>query len=141
LKPADAAADPGNVVGRRLTGPVTDREPVTANRLLGTALTRGLRAGLVAAPVGIDDPHVAELVHPGERVDLLATRRPPEIGDTSASDPGAVTTVAHSALVLAAFAGRDGAGSEVVLAVDRAVAVAITRDSRTDVFTVVAGPP
>ncbi len=141
LRPSSARASPAGVVGRRLIAPISAREAVTSNQLLGPGLTARLPTGLVAASVGVDDPHVAAFVHAGGHVDLLATSRPPDGLDSPGARPPAVVTVARALLVLATFAGADGTSSEVVLAVDRATAVAIVRDRATQVFTVVTNPP
>jgi Flp pilus assembly protein CpaB len=141
LRPASARASPRDTVGRRLIAPISALEAVTSNRLLGPDLTAGLPAGLVTTPVAIDDPHVAEFVHAGDHVDLLATPRPSDGLDAAAARPPTVATVARRVLVLVSFAGADGLSSEVVLAVDRSVAMAIVRDKPTQVFTVVTDPP
>src|SRR5579875_2710958 len=83
LRPSGARGDPSALVGRRLAGPVTAREPLTPQRLVGNALTRGLAADLVAAPVVLDDPHAADLVRPGDRVTVLATPRVPDVPDVT----------------------------------------------------------
>lgn len=146
LRPSSARAAPTGVVGRRLVAPVAAREAVTSDRLLGPGLAAALPAGLVVAPVTVDDPHVAEFVHAGDRVDLLATSRPPDGLDPPAPHASGVATLARAVLVLAAFSGAavsgsDGAGSEIVLAVDRSVAIAVARDRSTHLFTVVTDPP
>src|SRR3954454_10777817 len=127
LRPASARASPRDAVGRRLIAPISALEAVTSNRLLGPGLTAGLPAGLVATPVAIDDPHVAEFVHAGDHVDLLAPPRPSDGLDGPAVRPPTVATVARRALVLVSFVGADGLSSEVVLAVARSVAMAIVR--------------
>ena len=144
LRPASARASPRDAVGRRLIAPISALEALTSNRLLGPGLTAGLPAGLVATPVAIDDPHVAEFVHAGDHVDLLATPRPSDGLDGPAVRPptvATVATVARRALVLVSFAGADGLSSEVVLAVARSVAMAIVRDRPAQLFTVVTDPP
>jgi pilus assembly protein CpaB len=141
LRPSAARASPAGLLGRRLIAPISARAAVTSNQLLGPGLTAGLSTGLAAASVSVDDPHLVEFVHAGVHVDLLATARPPDGLDPPAARSPVVTTVARTVLVLATFAGTDGASSEVVLAVDRATAVAIVRDRATQVFTVVTDPP
>jgi pilus assembly protein CpaB len=141
VRPPSARADHVGLIGRRLTGPVGAGEPVTATRVLGRDLAAQLPPGLVAAPVVIADPHAADLLHAGERADLLSVRRPPELPETANPPPAPVTTVVQRALVLAVFVEPDGTGTEVVLAVGRSVAVRIVRDTATHVFTAVAAPP
>jgi pilus assembly protein CpaB len=76
--PADLVPDGavGNIevaVGRRLAGPMRNREPLTDVRLVGPGLFAGWGDELVAAPVRIADPGVVALVRPGDRIDLYAT--------------------------------------------------------------------
>ncbi|GGF52244.1 hypothetical protein GCM10011519_27790 [Marmoricola endophyticus] len=71
----EAAAPAGAVtreelVGRRLSGPVRAGEPLTDRRVLGAALLEAY-PGRSAVPVRLADPGVAELLHPGDRVDLM----------------------------------------------------------------------
>lgn len=141
LRPAGARPDRAGLLGRRLAGAIGTGEPVTATRLLGPDLTAHLAPGLVAAAVLVDDPHAADLVRPGDRADLLSVPRPPQLSDAAPRPATRVTTVVQRALVLAVLAQADGAGTEIVLAVDRDVAVALSRDAATHVFTAVATPP
>ncbi|WP_240641203.1 SAF domain-containing protein [Nocardioides ferulae] len=67
--PARGDLDP---VGRVLAAPVARGEPVTDVRLVGAALTEG-HPGLTALPVRLPDAGVAALLHPGDRVDLVAS--------------------------------------------------------------------
>jgi Flp pilus assembly protein CpaB len=141
LRPGNARADPADALGQRLAGPVAAREPITASRLVGRDLMSGLTGGLVAAPVTLDDPHGADLVHAGDRVDLLEAPRAPQVAEAAASVPPQISVVASRALVLAVLPGRDGAAAELVLAVDRATAVRITRDRPGQTFTAIGDPP
>jgi Flp pilus assembly protein CpaB len=141
LRPAGARAGPQTLLGRRLAGPIRAREPVTDARLVGGALTRGLPAHTVAAPLLLDDPHAADVVQAGDRVTVLET---PRAADPAAAAPtvrGAVTRVAEHVLVLAVLPGADDAAAEVVLAVDESTAVRITRDRPAQMFTLVVDPP
>jgi pilus assembly protein CpaB len=140
LRPAGARAAPGSLIGRRLAGSVTAGEPVTSARLLGNGLTTGLARGAVAAAVPLDDPRAADLVRPGDHLDLLETPRPGD-SDTAPTGPPKVATVASHALVLAVLPRTAEADAEVVLAVDRAAAVQVARDRAGQVFAVVADPP
>lgn len=141
-RPADAHADPRRLEHRRLAGPVSAREPITSGRLLGHDLAAGLPAGLVATPVAVADPHAAELVHAGNRVDLLCTPRPPELTDgTRRPDDAKVRTLVSRARVLAVLPGTEDVGPEIVLATDRETAVSITRAGLNGLFTVVADSP
>lgn len=139
LRPASARARPSEVVGRRLAGPVAAGEPLTGPRLLGPELTAGLPPGLVAAAVPVADGHAIDLVRPGERVDVLSTQRTDGLAGSAAGGP--VTTVARAARALAVFADGPAGGAEIVLALSRSAAAAVTRDSGSHVFTVVLTPP
>jgi Flp pilus assembly protein CpaB len=143
LRPASARADPRSLIGRRLAGPIDAREPLTPNRIVGRELTHGLAGGLAAVPVSLDDPHTADVVRAGNRVDVLATPRPMEFADSRAPTTGdpPVHTIASGALVLAVLPRIDDAAAELVLAVDSATAVRITRDRPGQVFTVLVQPP
>jgi pilus assembly protein CpaB len=141
LVPDGSRTGPATLVGRRLIAPLRRGEPVTSIRLLGRDLARGLPAGLVVQPVTVDDPHVAELVHPGDAVDLVATPRPADFAETASAAGATVATVATAAPVLAVFAASYTSPAEVVLAVERTVALRITRDRPTQQFTVLDDPP
>ncbi|MGI5204312.1 RcpC/CpaB family pilus assembly protein [Spirillospora sp. CA-108201] len=58
--------------GRVLAGPMRRGEPLTDARVVGAGLLRGYGPGTVAAPVRLADAGAARLVHPGDRVDVLA---------------------------------------------------------------------
>jgi pilus assembly protein CpaB len=131
LTPAGVAADPADLVGRTLAGPVRAGEPVTDVRLVGAGLTDLLPDGQVAAPVRLADLAVAALVHEGDRVDVLAT--PPEA--TTAE------VVADSALVLATPGGADPDGGLLLLAVDATTAARLAAASAMATLTVTLPPP
>lgn len=151
LRPATARADPAALVGRRLAGPLARGEPVTATRLLGRDLATGLPSGLVAVAVPLVDGSALDLVRPGDRVDLLAAPRTDEVDGRPA--PGSIATLARAAPALAvlgtepdgdagsAAGGLAGAGAEIVLAVPRAAAVAISRAAPSHLFTAVLVSP
>ena len=142
LRPAGANAATADLLGRRLAGPVAAREAITAARVVGSELTRGLDHGRVAASVPLDDPHAADLVRTGSLVDLLEAPRPADLaGPSTAREGPTVSTVAQRALVLAVLPAGHDAAAELVLAVDRATAVRLTRDRAGQVFTAVVVPP
>ena len=87
IVPAGQVRDP---VGRTLAGPVRRGQPVTDTTLVGAALVAD-RPDLVALPVRLPDTAMAQLLHVGDEVDLVA------------ADPqgGPAATVTRSALVLA----------------------------------------
>ena len=61
-----------DAVGRTLAAPVRKGEPVTDVRLVGPALTAG-HPDLTAVPVRLPDAAMVELLHVGDRIDLIAT--------------------------------------------------------------------
>ena len=133
--PDGVAGATDELVGRPLAGPLRAGEPVTDVRLVGPGLTAALPAGRVAAPVRLADLAVAGLVHPGDRVDVLATA------------PGApeAEVVAEGALVLApAGAGDDdvsGTAGLLLLELDPATAGRLAAAAASDTLTVTLAPP
>lgn len=82
--PAGALTDLGAAAGRVLAGPVRRGEILTDARLVGPALP-GLPPDAAAVPI-----RLADLLHPGSRVDVVA----------AAPDAGEISVVAHDAVVL-----------------------------------------
>jgi len=142
LRPAGTRSGTAGLIGMRLAGPIAAREPVTAVRVLGADLTTGLAPGTVATSVPLLDAGAADLVHAGDRVDVLATAQP-DLGppDPSATGPPKVSVAATAVRVLAVLPGNPDGAPEVVLAVDRDTAVRITRDRTAQTFTLVADSP
>ncbi len=68
--PRGALVDPTAVVGRRLIGPVAERQVLTALDLSGTSWGTG--PGHVIAPLRLADPEVANLLQPGALIDVIA---------------------------------------------------------------------
>jgi Flp pilus assembly protein CpaB len=118
-------------VGRQLAAPLRRGQPVTDTALLGESLVHG-RPDLVALPVRLPDTAMAELLHVGDEVDVVA------------ADPqgGPATTVARDALVLAlppppADAAADGLpGRLVVLGVGPTGVTALSSASVTHFLTI-----
>jgi Flp pilus assembly protein CpaB len=102
---------------------------------------QGLADGLVAATVSLDDPHTAELVRSGDRVDVLATPRPPEFGAATPGTVPKVSTLVERAQVLAVLPKTDDSDAELVLAVDRNTAVRMNRERSAQLLTVIVDPP
>jgi hypothetical protein len=74
----DGVLRPGaSFAGRVLTGPIRRGEPLTDVRLLGRGLLAGQSDGLVATPVRIADADAAQLVSPGDVIDVLAASTGP----------------------------------------------------------------
>ena len=128
LRPTGTVADPADVVGRALNGGVRSGEPLTDAGLAGAALTDQLAAGQVATPVRPADLAVSALVHPGDRVDVLAT------------PPGAARAevVAAGAPVLAT-PGPDDDGL-LLLAVDGDTAARLAAAATTATLTLSLPP-
>lgn len=151
LVPSGSRAGPDGLVGHRLGGPVQRREPITAARLLGRDLVAGLPAGTVAVAVTVADQHTTDLVHAGDRVDLVAAARASDLAAAAVSgvDPSAGQVVVTHLLVLASLtsptssvADESGApAATLVLAADRATAVRITRIAATHDFAAVGVSP
>lgn len=141
LRPAGSRSALAAVVGRRLAGPVTAREPITAPRVVGADLAAGLRPGLVAAAVTLGDPHAVDLVRAGDYVDLLEAAGQPGFVDASQQPSPAVRTVASQTLVIAALPATGDAAAELIVAVAPKTAMRITRDAASQVFTAVVVPP
>jgi pilus assembly protein CpaB len=141
LRPPTGLADPHALVGRRLAGPVGAREAVTSGRVLGADLTSGLSPGEVATPVTVDDPGVGQLVHAGDRVDVLATAGP----DPPDAGPKKPETVASRAVVLAVLTSSDSISGTpatgLIVATDRPTALRIAGMRSSYVFAVVGDSP
>jgi Flp pilus assembly protein CpaB len=142
LVPISAARRLETVLGRRLAGALARREPVTRTRLLGRDLTTGLPPGLVAVPVPLGDVHAADLLHPGDHVDLLATPRGDAGGALgSGSTAGPVTVAGSHLLVLAVLRGGAESGTDLVVAANRDEAVRITRIGGSQTLAGLGVPP
>jgi pilus assembly protein CpaB len=146
LRPAGSTAAPSRLVGRRLAGPVGAGEAITVARLVGAGLTTGLPAGTVAAAVRTD-AGVADLLHPGDHVDVLAG----PAGDDDAGIPPSVSSptaavVAQGVAVLAvlppsADAVTGDSAARVLIATDRGTALRIVALQTRQVLAVVGDRP
>jgi pilus assembly protein CpaB len=67
-----ALAEPQDVSGQVLAGPVLAGEPLTPARFQGPALLSGQPRGVQALPVRVADAGAAEVLRPGDRIDVLA---------------------------------------------------------------------
>lgn len=141
LRPDGARARVSDLVGRRLAVPMTKNEAITGARLLGRDLTTGLGRALVALPVTLADTHAGDLLHPGDRVELYATPRPTDGFDTKSAMQLVPSVVGSRLLVLAVLPGTDAAGTELVVAADRATAMRITRAAASQIIAAVGDPP
>jgi pilus assembly protein CpaB len=71
--PDGARDEVGSLVGRVASAPLTAGEVVTDGRVVGPSLLIGRPAGEVLAPVRVADPGAAQLLRPGQRVDVLVS--------------------------------------------------------------------
>lgn len=106
--------DGATVAGQVLAAPLRRGEPVTDVRLVGAASLHGYGEDKVGTPVRIADPGIADLLHPGSVVDVLAV---PTAAGLQATGPAKV--VAKDVRVVSVPTARDSAtrqGTLVVLA-------------------------
>lgn len=138
LVPSGGSGSPDELTGRPLAGALRTGEPVTDVRLVGPGLTASLPEGQVAAPVRLADLAVAELVHAGDRVDVLAT----------APDAVDAHVIVSGALVLAPSALPDGGSADpasptglLLLAVEADTAARLAAAAASDTLSVTLAPP
>lgn len=110
--PAHALRRTGSVTGQRLAGPVGAGEVLTAGRLLGPGLLAGRPAGEVAMHVAVTDPGAADMVRPGDRVDLLSAD-----GDAVVRDVTVLAVTGGAQDSPSRLAVRPGSGAGLVVAV------------------------
>ncbi|WP_370542070.1 SAF domain-containing protein [Amycolatopsis sp. FDAARGOS 1241] len=72
VRPAGALGSLDAAVGRLLSGAARAGEPLTDVRLLGSALPAKGESGTVTVAVRLADAAVAELLQPGQHVDVVA---------------------------------------------------------------------
>ncbi|MCU1538447.1 MAG: hypothetical protein JWP82_2798 [Humibacillus sp.] len=116
--PGTGLTSAAQAVGRVTTTPLTSRDVVTADRLVGDGLLRGQPVGSVAMTVPVLD--VGDATRPGARVDLYATAT----GETAATDVVvlAVRRPSEAASPLAA-----GGGPQLTLALPAVDAARVAR--------------
>jgi Flp pilus assembly protein CpaB len=85
LRPAGALATIRAAAGHVLGGALRSGEPITDVRLIDSGLA-GSAPGSSAVPVRLADPDVADLLHPGVRVDVV-TIDPNQRDDPSITPP------------------------------------------------------
>lgn len=133
LIPSGALRDRAAAEGRVLSGAARGGEPLTDVRLTGDALTR-LAAGEQHAAVAIRlaDPGVADLLHPGRRVDVVTTSL------HSGARPENTVTLAERVPVLAIrpAEGRREQGRLIVVGIPERNASQVAAASLTDSVTV-----
>lgn len=116
LVPDGALTDAGAVDGVVTTAPLRSGEILTDLRVSTDASLEGLDPDLVLAHLSLRDPALAEVLRPGTRVDVLATRD----GRVVAADVLLVRRVAHQA------------GSTGAAAVPLSFLVAVTPEQAAD---------
>jgi len=126
IRPPGALGSVAEASGRLLAGVAAEGAPVTTAGLVGpgnTALVAG--PGHVAVPVRLADAAVAELVRPGQRVDVVGVGEHGSAGGPLAENATVIT-------VVEAAGGRDGPGGEgriVVLALPSSDAAGVASAS------------
>ena len=96
--PAGATTDLAAVLGSQLSGPLRRGEPLTDVRLTDGVLSRPA-PGVVSAPVRLADSQAAQLLQPGQRIDVLAAST--AVGDAGPADTGSGSLVAGATVVAA----------------------------------------
>jgi Flp pilus assembly protein CpaB len=137
LRPATALTKTTDLAGRTLAGPVGAGEVITSSRLVGTELTAGLPAGMIAVPVPLVDPGAASLIRAGNHVDLL-------IPDAAPSPTATAHMIATDVLVLAVLprnASSAAANAQLVVAVDHPTELRIAQAITTPMLATVIKPP
>lgn len=140
LAPSQALTTAQAASGRRLSTPLAKGEPVTLTRVVGSELTAGLGADQVASTVATA-ADVSALVHPGDRVDLLAA--PADGSETNASGLPA-SVVARDARVLAVLArtAEDATtGTTLIVATSRSNALVLASASGSRILAVLGRSP
>jgi pilus assembly protein CpaB len=89
--PLGATTEVAALVGSQLSGPLRRGEPLTDVRLIDGVLSRPA-IGQVSAPVRLADSQAAQLLQPGQRIDVLAAST--AVGD--AGSPGSASAGAGS---------------------------------------------
>jgi len=107
LVPTGATTDLAAVIGSQLSGPLRRGEPLTDVRLTDGVLSRPA-AGLVSAPVRLADSQAAQLLQPGQRIDVLAAST--AVGDAGSAGSGSAG--------VGSAGGGSSAGAATVVAAD-----------------------
>lgn len=119
LVPEGALRDPGVIEGRVLAGAARRGELLTDVRLVGAASTRVTTRNEDHAAVAIRpaDPAVADLLHPGSEVDVIAATR-----------SGKPDVLAERVPVLAVHSTEAGRGGAQLGSRDRLIMVGLPQD-------------
>lgn len=137
------ASTMARLTGRSLAGPVRRGETLTDLRFVGTPLAAAVAgAGAVALPVRIADADVAWLLHPGDRIDLLAA--PSSDGQDGAGPGETAQSLVTDVPIVAVPAHRGQSvtdGALIVIAVQSAAAARIVGLSATRPLAAILRPP
>lgn len=128
LAPGGSFSSTSVLIGSTVAAPMRAGETVTDRRVLGRPLIDGYAAGLVAAPVRIQDSDVVSLLHAGDSIDVYAA--------SSASRPATLLTSAAPVVMLPHLAADSQSGALIVLAVTPADAAKIAAASATSPLSV-----
>ncbi len=128
LAPSSSYSTAHEVIGAVLAAPMRAGEPLTDRRLLGRPLIAGYGAGLVAAPVRIQDSDVVALLETGSSIDVYAA--------SSAQGPATLVASAAPVVMVPRVAADGQTGALVVLAVSPDDAARLAAASATAPLTV-----
>jgi Flp pilus assembly protein CpaB len=123
LVPHGAFLSTSRVVGSTVAAPLRAGEPLTDRRVLGRSLIAGYAAGLVAAPVRIQDSDVVRLLRPGDSIDVYAA--------TSSRGPASLIAGSAPVVMLPQVDPASQTGALVVLAVTPLTAARLAAASAT----------
>ncbi len=101
VRPQGSTGEAHSIEGRLLVGAARAGEPLTDARLVGAAIPGTGDPGISTVPVRLADAGVAELLRPGQRVDVIA----PAAAEREAS-------VLASMAVIAAVGGQESTDSK-----------------------------
>jgi len=132
--------DIDEAVGKTLATPVPAGLFLTASALMGPGLYSSVPAGTVATPVRFSDPELIQLLHPGDRINVLVTHHNQTESDTA-------EVVTRRALVLATPEPEENAsgllgsspansGSIVLLAVPESESAALAAASQMGALSI-----
>ncbi len=117
IVPAGAVLVRERTTGRLVAGAMRRGEPLTDVRLVGPKLLAATgRGDLVAVPVRLAEPGSVAILHPGDRVDVLAA------ATTAEAPPSATVVAAAAAVVTVPTQSTDMEGALVILATTPATA-------------------
>ncbi len=110
--PSQVLAEPDQVVGQSVTGPVASGEIITSVRLRGRSMLTGQPPGMVAVGIPLGDTSLVGAVHPGDAVTVhTAGAGAPVAQGTVLSvrmaEPSAISGQAGSASVVLAVPESD----------------------------------